>query len=52
MTQITQLLKHENRTKSGPVVSRLPEDEIESLEDRAVATVADPAPLGLWGFAT
>jgi succinate-acetate transporter protein len=52
MTQITQLLKHENWTKSGPVVSRLPEEEIESLEDRAVATVADPAPLGLWGFAT
>jgi succinate-acetate transporter protein len=52
MTQITQLLKHENWTKAGPVVSRLPEEEIESLEDRAVATVADPAPLGLWGFAT
>jgi succinate-acetate transporter protein len=30
----------------------LPEEEIESLEDRAVATVADPAPLGLWGLAT
>jgi uncharacterized protein len=52
MAQVTQLLKHENWTKSGPVVSRLPEEEIESLEDRAVATVADPSPLGLWGFAT
>lgn len=52
MAQVTQLLKHENWTKSGPVVSRLPEEEIESLEDRAVATIADPAPLGLWGFAT
>jgi succinate-acetate transporter protein len=28
------------------------EDEIESLEERAVATIADPAPLGLWAFAT
>jgi uncharacterized protein len=52
MTQVGQLLKHENWTRSGPVVSRLPEEEIESLEDRAVATIADPAPLGLWGFAT
>jgi succinate-acetate transporter protein len=30
----------------------MPEDEIEVLEDRAAATIADPAPLGLWGFAT
>jgi uncharacterized protein len=52
MANVTQLLKHENWTKSGPVVSHLPEEEIELLEDRAVATVADPAPLGLWGFAT
>jgi uncharacterized protein len=52
MTEATNLLKHENWTKSGPVVSRLPGEEIESLEDRAAATVADPSPLGLWGFAT
>jgi uncharacterized protein len=52
MEQPTTLLKHENWTKSGPIVSRLPEEEIESLENRAMATVADPAPLGLWGFAT
>ncbi|HUN96700.1 MAG TPA: acetate uptake transporter [Bradyrhizobium sp.] len=52
MAQLTQLLKHESWTKSGPVVSRLPEEEIESLEDRAMATIADPAPLGWWGFAT
>lgn len=52
MAQVTSLMRHETWTKSGPVVSRLPEDEIEVLEDRATATVADPAPLGLWGFAT
>ena len=52
MAQMTNVLRHENWTRSGPVVSRLPEDEIEFLEDRALATIADPAPLGLWGFAT
>lgn len=52
MEQPTTLLRHENWTKSGPIISRLPEEEIESLENRATATVADPTPLGLWGFAT
>jgi succinate-acetate transporter protein len=52
MAQVTSLLKHEKWTKSGPVVSRLTDDEIEVLEERTAATVADPAPLGLWGFAT
>lgn len=52
MAQVTNLLRQENWTKSGPVVSRLPSEEIESLEERAAATVADPTPLGLWGFAT
>jgi len=52
MAQVTNLIRHENWTRSGPVVSRLPEDEIEVLEDRAAVTVADPAPLGLWAFAT
>jgi hypothetical protein len=52
MSQVTSLLRHESWTKAGPVVSRLAESEIEVLEDHAVATVADAAPLGLWGFAT
>ncbi len=51
MAQVTSL-RRENWTRSGPIVSRLPEDEIEILEDRAAAMIADPAPLGLWGFAT
>jgi uncharacterized protein len=52
MAEATNLLRQENWTKSGPVVSRLPNEEIESLESRAAATVADPVPLGLWGLAT
>lgn len=52
MAEVTNLLRQENWTRSGPVVSRLPNEEIESLESRAAATVADPVPLGLWGFAT
>lgn len=52
MAHSTNVLRHENWTRSGPIVSRLPEDEIEILEDRATAGIADPAPLGLWGFAT
>jgi len=51
MAQVTTF-RRENWTRSGPIVSRMPEDEIEILEDRAAATIADPAPLGLWGFAT
>lgn len=51
MAQVTSL-RRENWTRSGPIVSRLPEDEIEILEDRAAAMIADPAPFGLWGFAT
>lgn len=51
-SQVTSFLKRETWTKSGPVTSHLPQDEIEVLEERAAATVADPAPLGLWGFAT
>lgn len=51
-SQATNLLRRENWTKSGPVVSHLPGEEIESLEERAAATIADPTSLGLWGFAT
>jgi succinate-acetate transporter protein len=51
-SQVTSFPKRETWTKSGPVTSHLPQDEIEVLEKRAAATVADPAPLGFWGFAT
>ena len=44
ITEVTRF-RYENWTRSGPIVSRLPEDEIEVLEDRALATIADPAPL-------
>jgi len=44
--------KHESWTAGGPVVSRLPEPEIEALEGRASATVAEPGTLAWFGFAT
>lgn len=40
-------------TKAGPIAApHRTEDDIVALEEQAMATVADPAPLGLWGFAT
>jgi hypothetical protein len=47
MPEVTNPLRQENWTWFGPVVSRMSGDEIESLEDRAMATIADRAPLGL-----
>lgn len=52
MADIANVMRQELWTKSGPVVSHLPGEEIETLEERATATIADPTPLGLWGFAT
>ncbi len=44
--------KHAAWTEGGPVVSRLPDLEIEMLEGRAAATVAEPSPMALFAFAT
>jgi len=44
--------EHQSWTPAGPVLSRLPDGEIEILEGRASATVAEPATLALFGFAT
>lgn len=44
--------KHQSWTTSGPVLSRLPDPEIEALEGRASATVGEPGTLSLFGFAT
>jgi succinate-acetate transporter protein len=46
------LLERETWTRAGPVVARIPDDEILALEERAMATVGDPSPMGLWAFAT
>ena len=43
---------HESWTKAGPVVSHLADATLETLEERAVATIGGSSPLGLWGFAT
>ncbi len=44
--------QHQSWTSAGPVVSRLPDPEIEALEGRTSATMAEPATLALFGFAT
>jgi succinate-acetate transporter protein len=44
--------KHQTWTPSGPVLSHLPDTAIQTLRERAVATVADPDALGLWALAT
>lgn len=49
---VVQLPPHESWTKAGPVISHMNEEEISNLGERAVASIADPSALGLWGFAT
>jgi len=44
--------RHVSWTTAGPVISHLPEAGISALEERSMATIADPSTLGLWGFAT
>lgn len=39
-------------TKSGPVAGPLPVPDLQRLQETQEATVAEPAPLGLFGFAT
>jgi succinate-acetate transporter protein len=48
----TRTARHLEWTKAGPVESGLRPEEIETLEERSMATMAEPATLGLWGFAT
>lgn len=46
------VIEHATWTKAGPVVSRMPVDEIVGLEEHAVATIGDSSTMGLWAFAT
>lgn len=39
-------------TKSGPVAGPLPVPDLQRLQETQEATAAEPAPLGLFGFAT
>ena len=52
MANVTLIEEHAAWTKAGPVVSHLPPEEIVALEEQAMATVGDPAAMGLWAFAT
>lgn len=38
-------------TKAGPVVTALPPDEVQRLEERQEVTAGDPGAMGLFGFA-
>lgn len=49
---VVPLQKRQAWTKGGPVVSHLEDDEITLMEERAIATIGDPQPLGLFAFAT
>ena len=42
---------HERWTKAGPVVTHLPDERVFELQEVAEASVGDPAPMGLFGFA-
>ncbi len=44
--------RRENWTRGGPVVTQLDDSEIAAVEERATASIADPAPMGLWALAT
>jgi succinate-acetate transporter protein len=39
-------------TRAGPVTGPLPAGDVERLQETQAVTVAEPAPLGLFGFAT
>jgi succinate-acetate transporter protein len=52
VTKFERIQEHAMWTKAGPVVSHLPDEDIATLEEQAVATIGDPTALGLWGFAT
>lgn len=39
-------------TKAGPIAGPLPAPDLQRLQETQEATVAEPAPLGLFGFAT
>lgn len=49
---VERVPKHATWTKAGPLVSRLPDDQIAVMGARTVGTVGDASTLGLWGFAT
>lgn len=50
---MARVVGREYWTKAGPIVGdAVPESDVRQMELRAAATVAEPAPLGLLGFAT
>ena len=52
MERIRERQERATWTTAGPVITRMPDDEVLALEERAMASIGDPSPLGLWAFAT
>lgn len=42
---------HESWTNAGPVVTHMPDDRVYEVQEVAEASIGDPTPMGLWGFA-
>lgn len=52
MERVRNLQERATWTTAGPVITRMPDDEVLALEERAMASTGDSSPLGLWAFAT
>jgi uncharacterized protein len=50
--RVREVHVHPTWTTGGPVITRMPDDEVLALEERAMASTGDSSPLGLWAFAT
>lgn len=49
---VRRLPRHESWTKAGPVITELPPEELERVEEERTLTIGQPVTLGLWSFAT
>ncbi len=47
-----QISPHEVWTKSGPVLTELPDEELQTVEETTSITLGEPAAMALFGFAT
>ncbi|HEY7010207.1 MAG TPA: acetate uptake transporter [Jatrophihabitantaceae bacterium] len=42
---------HQQWTKAGPVISHLPDDRVQELQEVSEASIGEPGPMSLFGFA-
>src|ERR1700761_5481523 len=52
MDRVRERQERATWTTAGPVITRMPDEEVLALEERAMASTGDSSPLGLWAFAT